>query len=494
MMVCRSCGNKNGDADAFCGDCGKFLEWTGEKVVPEVPPEVVEEILLAAPEEQPRTWWQRAHDSAKPYLPGHAGGASVDVSAKPAPAAAAAPARGMPAPGGAPKPPPPPPPRPLAPPGAVKPPPPPPPGAPKAPPPPPPGVPKAPAPPGVVKAPPPPKPPPPPGAKPPAPPPPPGAPKPPPPPPGPAVTDERSELAATLVQPVQGAATSADEPPEVAPQPVQHRVRAIVKTGPSRRLEPGDLICGVCGEGNVPTRRFCSRCGESLADAEAVRPGWWHRVLRFFRRRKQHQAGTRPGQKGTASHRKWRISVGLRRLRAVAGIFVLLLLLLYAAYAPFRTAVNSATTEIFQDVRPSLKPVHPVSVKAADPAFDTPPHPIADLTDQFTNTYWASPWSEQTRPTFTVEFGDDYVISDIILHSGASDDFVDHGRPSILKLTFSNNESVILNPVDAPDEQTLQTHKADLVHSVVIEVTDIYEPQNGQSDVAISEMEFFAFE
>ncbi|MGZ7085228.1 MAG: hypothetical protein ACXVIH_02800, partial [Ilumatobacteraceae bacterium] len=31
MIVCKECGFKNGDADAFCGACGSFLEWTGEK-------------------------------------------------------------------------------------------------------------------------------------------------------------------------------------------------------------------------------------------------------------------------------------------------------------------------------------------------------------------------------------------------------------------------------------------------------------------------------
>ncbi|MBA2281151.1 MAG: hypothetical protein H0W25_07935, partial [Acidimicrobiia bacterium] len=34
MIVCRKCGFHNQDADAFCGSCGSFLEFTGEKVVP----------------------------------------------------------------------------------------------------------------------------------------------------------------------------------------------------------------------------------------------------------------------------------------------------------------------------------------------------------------------------------------------------------------------------------------------------------------------------
>src|ERR1700722_2979677 len=31
MIVCRKCGYRNADDDTFCGTCGGFLEWTGEK-------------------------------------------------------------------------------------------------------------------------------------------------------------------------------------------------------------------------------------------------------------------------------------------------------------------------------------------------------------------------------------------------------------------------------------------------------------------------------
>ncbi|WP_211291459.1 hypothetical protein, partial [Micromonospora wenchangensis] len=43
MIICRECGNHNGDADTFCGSCGSFLEWTGEKTVPKIPVETVQE-------------------------------------------------------------------------------------------------------------------------------------------------------------------------------------------------------------------------------------------------------------------------------------------------------------------------------------------------------------------------------------------------------------------------------------------------------------------
>ena len=38
MIVCKECGFKNADADSFCGACGGFLEWTGEKQAAPVAP------------------------------------------------------------------------------------------------------------------------------------------------------------------------------------------------------------------------------------------------------------------------------------------------------------------------------------------------------------------------------------------------------------------------------------------------------------------------
>src|SRR5689334_14416212 len=68
MIICRMCGNHNDESSAFCGDCGKFLEWSGEKVAP--PPEVmivVEEPPPVAPEQL--SWWGRVKRWAGEKLP-----------------------------------------------------------------------------------------------------------------------------------------------------------------------------------------------------------------------------------------------------------------------------------------------------------------------------------------------------------------------------------------------------------------------------------------
>ena len=60
MMVCTQCGFQNETEDAFCGSCGAFLEWAGEKVETDAPAPVaaaspVVETPAAAPPDEPPT-------------------------------------------------------------------------------------------------------------------------------------------------------------------------------------------------------------------------------------------------------------------------------------------------------------------------------------------------------------------------------------------------------------------------------------------------------
>ena len=66
MIVCKHCGHHNEDSDTFCGSCGKFLEWTGERVVaPEPEPE-------PQPEPEPVTAshpWEEETPTPEPLAP-----------------------------------------------------------------------------------------------------------------------------------------------------------------------------------------------------------------------------------------------------------------------------------------------------------------------------------------------------------------------------------------------------------------------------------------
>jgi hypothetical protein len=56
MMVCTQCGFQNETEDAFCGSCGAFLEWAGEKVeTAPPPPKLTEPGTETASEPEPPT-------------------------------------------------------------------------------------------------------------------------------------------------------------------------------------------------------------------------------------------------------------------------------------------------------------------------------------------------------------------------------------------------------------------------------------------------------
>ena len=293
-------------------------------------------------------------------------------------------------------------------------------------------------------------------------------------------------LVAALAAPVDGSAANRfDElPPEVRPAPVIKKTRAVVRTKPTRRLEPGDLVCATCGEGNAETRNFCSRCGENLADAGVVREKWWRRI---FRRRKQLPAGTRPGQRGTREHRAWLRSVSLRRVRAVLVVFVVLLTVAFAVYPPLRNTVRDNAVALYRKVVPTLEPIRPIAVRATG---ETPDHASRLMWDTYDNTYWLADYS-QRRASVTFRFGDSYMMRSIILRAGASDAFADHGRPSILRLTYNTKRSENILPQDTNQPQTLDLRNTTLVSSVTVEIVDTYDGATAKT-VAISEIEFFA--
>ena len=73
----------------------------------------------------------------------------------------------------------------------------------------------------------------------------------------------------------------------------------VTKQAPSRKINPGDLVCGACGEGNDPERNYCRRCGSPLAEAIVASTRWFRR--RPKRAKKVVAAGDRPGQPGRST-------------------------------------------------------------------------------------------------------------------------------------------------------------------------------------------------
>ncbi len=296
---------------------------------------------------------------------------------------------------------------------------------------------------------------------------------------------------AALVAPVEKPAPPRPAAPaERVPQAAKPRVAAVTRTSSTRKLRSGDLICGACGEGNLPTRKFCGRCGESLHSAEVVRVPWWRRLLR--RRGPKVVSADRHGRRrssfgfGDAARKVYRVA------RTVIGVAVLLGGILYAAYPPFRTTVNAEVTGVRQQVTHKVDqtfvPVHAAKIVAG--AQDAG-HPGTAAVDEVLDTYWQAPAGIGEYPSLTLTFQRPVTLERLVIHSGVANAYAAHGRPSHVVLIYSNQESDSLDLMDTAKPQTLPAQHALRVTSVRIEIASTY-TGGTPPDVAISEIELFA--
>ena len=294
-----------------------------------------------------------------------------------------------------------------------------------------------------------------------------------------------------LVTPVDpaGAAEPA-EPGELPPQEAKERIAPVRKTVAQHDYRPGDLICGECGTGNSALRKFCSRCGHSLASAVVAKAPWWRRL--FQRKPKVLKAGVRPKKPGATKSRSLFRQIE-RKVRAVVGIAVLLAGILYAAYPPFRNNVNAYVTEAKQKVfgiaSGTLAPVRPATTSAN---VQLPGHAGKLATDEFTNTYWSAPWGGigSTPPTLTLTFSKTVILRKVIIYIGASDQYTAHDRPSVVELQYSNEKTDFIRPLDTSNQQQFSLPNAIGVTSVQIKILDVF-PAQGSTDVAVTEIELF---
>jgi len=437
VIVCKQCGHRNEDNDTFCGSCGKFLEWTGERVAVAQP-----EPEPPAPEPEPEPARLGLIDRVKQAV------GIEDAAARPA-----APIE----------------PEPVAPPPAVR------------------VVP-------ITSATPRPDPPPQgarevrqesPGA---------AATTPA---PQPVLAGVGAPVAGA---PAPAPVPPADEPASrrpisVAPTVARPRTAPRVLEAPTRR-HPGDLICGQCGEGNDPVRHFCRRCGNSLDEALAVRLPWYRRFFNKVFGVRTREAGWRPSRVGPPNVMGgvWRVI----RLAIVALIVVaaLAFLLIPSFHNAVVDRATSAFTAIRKAVHPNYDPVTPIGASATTAIAG---HPPMLAIDRFSNTYWASLASDHA-PVLVLRFSGPQDLAEIGFRSGASgtaptDLFLSQPRPHTVHLVFSNGYTtdLTLKDQDATQSQfyALDDTKTKQVAFVEIHVQSVYAPAGASvSSVAITEVEF----
>ena len=442
MIVCKQCGHHNEDSDTFCGSCGKFLEWTGERVVIAQPePEPV------APEPEPEPAKLGLIDRVKHAVGMEEAAVQPSVAVEPEPVAPPPMVRAVPVTSSAPTPPSPrgggdvPGPAPAT---SV-------------------------APPIVATA----------------------------PAPAPVLAGVGAPVAAA---PTSAPVAPADEPISRRPisvAPTTARPRSAPRTleAPTRR-HPGDLICGQCGEGNDPIRHFCRRCGNSLDEALAVRLPWYRRFFNKVFGVRTREAGWRPHRVGPPNVMGlvWRII----RLAIVALIVVgvLAFLLVPSFHNVVVDRVTSAVTAIRKAVHPNYDPVTPIGASASTAIAG---HPPMLAIDRYSNTYWAALPGDRA-PVLVIRFSGPQDLAEIGFRSGASgtapaDAFLAQPRPHVVHLVFSNGYATDLTLKDQdatqPQFNALEDGKVKQVTFVEIHIQSVYAPAGASaSSVAVTEVEF----
>ncbi|WP_412738839.1 discoidin domain-containing protein [Krasilnikovia sp. MM14-A1259] len=281
------------------------------------------------------------------------------------------------------------------------------------------------------------------------------------------------------------------DPGVVAPQERGRARRTVPRSAPSRELQPGDLVCGDCGEGNLPTRRFCSRCGNELDDAQVVRAPWWKRILPKRKPRQARAAEDDTGIAKTGERRQHKRSV-FPILRRIVAVVLLLGGLVYAFVPDLRTRTNAEVVTLRQKAEKMIFGAN-VPVRAVK-ASSTPvnkKHPADAAVDGHWNTYWSTPVSGARRLTLT--FQEPVELREALIRGGIAGDVRGSQRPRTLHLVYPSGRGQDLTMIDNTDPQHFDLDSGGKVSSVEIYVQDTY--ANAESkQVTISEVELFTKE
>jgi len=282
------------------------------------------------------------------------------------------------------------------------------------------------------------------------------------------------------------------QPEAVVPQEAQGKPPQVNRRPPSKKLQPGELVCGECGEGNSPTRKFCSRCGTSLATAVTVRTPWWRKLLPR-RGAKVRKAGERSRGRGRGGKSKLGVAVSttFRIARRVVAIALVLGGIAYGMFAPFRGWVNERAAEAkgtFERlVFPQYAPVSAAEAPAASVAL--PDHPANLAVDGASDSFWAAP-TGGAEPNMVVKFDRTVDLARLIVHNGDGGDFKATARAQRLHLVYSTGRTTDVDLQDLPAPQTLEIENGAGVSSVEIHVVSTFKSVKGNT-LAISEIEFF---
>lgn len=291
------------------------------------------------------------------------------------------------------------------------------------------------------------------------------------------------------------AALTSRKPEAVKPQR-QRQKRTPAPTSTAEVINPGDLVCGSCGAGNDPERRFCRRCGASLVAAAVMpKPPWYRRL---FRRRPKAQvvAGTRPDAKkrkrGLKSRAQYAVSGTKSRIGKIGRILAILgvLGITGLSLGPLRSEASDLLDRAKRIISPEYEPVRPAEARATS---ELPGHPAMFAIDQIKNSYWAEgSEGDGVGEGLTLVFPEPTDIDRIGFLNGASEtpaSFVTQPRIREFQLLFDDGTTQRLTLADKADFQQFGVEARD-VTTVQLQILSVYPSLEG-SAASLAEVELF---
>jgi hypothetical protein len=292
--------------------------------------------------------------------------------------------------------------------------------------------------------------------------------------------------------------------------PTKEKVRSGPKRVVAEDVAPGDLICAECGAGNAKERKFCKRCGSSLATATVAKVGFLRRILRKFKRKeKPVEAGTRNrgggngrgGRPGDVGHKSRVAFFKLNRVLLRIGAMLGVLAMLGFGVEPIRQKLQlpNVRQKTLDWIKGAATPVYdPIRPDGAVSAAVDAKHPPTAAIDLANNTYWSAAGANGgVGSTLTISFKKPVDLARFLITSGASGEepgtFVNRPRPSELRLRVNGDvageKTVSLRDVETPQQITL---KANDVSTLEIVIGAVYPPAKPtQLGAAITEVELF---
>ena len=211
------------------------------------------------------------------------------------------------------------------------------------------------------------------------------------------------------------------------------------------RPDPGDLICGECGWGNKPVRKFCRHCGHDLRDAEVAHVAWWRRIFR----KSPTPAGTRP---------KYRSNRGRLPRRLIALLVVLGLVV--AGFLLVRPHARDWYEAVLDRVRGTTE----VNVKGNPVASSSRRgHGPNEAIDGHSNTWW-SPKGDGTDAVIWFRFDPIRLVYISVQPGGTAKDkekLRQVSRPKTIELVLVTQDPKTKKRTPLPPRRSTSTASSD---------------------------------